>query len=201
MRKILLIIMVVLGCFACETKDHGPNFGTEEECLYDGMQLKGHWEQIVNQASASPVQSLACTKVVQLAQYRLGLAGKEAIGYCLSNTKEVITSVTAAMMMSDVYIQLGYPSLAERAAFEAMVKTSDEALKQRALQRLTETAIITRQYEVARKYLFILEEKGANRQWLQTMKRMAEQPATIQENPTFKNLQEQYDNTEDQFFM
>lgn len=201
MKKMVIMIVTALGCLACGTKDLGPSFGTAEECRYDGMQLKGQWEQIVEEASASPVQSLACQKVVRLAQYRLGQAGAEAIRECLANTKEVITSETAAMMMSDVYIQLGFTSLSERAAFEAMVKTQSDELRGRALKRLTETAIITRQYEVARKYIAILEEQGASRQWLQTMKLMAEHPEAIEGNPTFKQLQEQYDKTEDMFFM
>ena len=201
MKKILIIIAAALGCLACGTKDLDPSFGTEEECRYDGMQLKGQWEQIVEEAAERPVQSLACQKVVRLAQYRLGQAGTEAIRECLANTKEVITSETAAMMMSDVYIQLGFASLAQRAAFEAMVKTRNEELRGRALQRLTETAIITRQYDVARKYIAVIEERGVSQEWLQTIKPMAEHPETIGKNPTFKNLQEQYDKTEDIFFM
>lgn len=201
MKKILTIITAALGCLACGTKDLDPSFGTEEECRYDGMQLKGQWEQIVEEAAERPVQSLACQKVVRLAQYRLGQAGTEAIRECLANTKEVITSETAAMMMSDVYIQLGFASLAQRAAFEAMVKTRNEELRGRALQRLTETAIITRQYDVARKYIAVIEERGVSQEWLQTIKPMAEHPETIGKNPTFKNLQEQYDKTEDIFFM
>ena len=218
MKKILIIITAAIGCLACGHEDLSPSSGTEEECRYDGMQLKGQWEEIVEEAAERPVQSLACQKVVRLAQYRLGQAGTEAIRECLANTKEVITSETAAMMMSDVYIQLGFASLAQRAAFEAMVKTQNEELRFRALQRLTETAIITRQYDVARKYVAVIEglrvgERSsgmgapavmgtrARSKWLQTMKPMAEHPETIEKNPTFKKLQEQYDKTEDIFFL
>jgi hypothetical protein len=105
------------------------------------------------------------------------------------------------MMMSDVYMQLGFAALAQRAAFEAMVVTKNDKMKRRALQRLTETAIITKQYDVALKYISVLEEIGVNRQWLKTMKQMAGHPASIIQYPTFKNLQEQYAKGEDLFFM
>lgn len=200
--KFYYMIIVVLTCLACNHEQREANFGTEEEeCRYDAMQLDGDWEGIVAEAQNSPVQSLACHKVVRLAQFRLKQIDSEAAMECLANTKEALTSVTGAMMMSDVYMQLGFTSLAQRAAFEAMVVTNNDKMKRRALQRLTETAIITRQYDVARKYIAILEEDGVNRQWLKTMKPMAEHPEAIQQNPTFKSLQEQYEKGEDQFFM
>lgn len=201
MNKIICLLIVVLGCIACSQEQRGPHYGTEEECRYDNMQLNGEWEKIVAEAAKTPVQSLACQKVVRLAQYRLKQAGPEAFMDCLANTKEALTSETGAIMMSDVYMQLGFANLAQRAAFEAMVETSSEKIKQRALQRLTETAIITKQYELARKYIAILEENGVNRQWLKTMKPMAEHPEAILQNPTFKSLQEQHEKIEDQFFM
>jgi hypothetical protein len=199
--KFFYMILVALTCLACSQEQREANFGTEEECRYDAMQLNGDWEGIVAEAEKTPVQSLPCQKVVRLAQFRLRQIDQRAAMECLANTKEALTSITGAMMMSDVYMQLGFTALAQRAAFEAMVVTSNDKMKRRTLQRLTETAIITRQYDVARKYIAILEEDGVNRQWLKTMKPMAEHPEAILQNPTFKSLQEQYEKGEDQFFM
>lgn len=195
------IILMVLTCLACSHEQRESNFGTEEECRYDAMQLDGDWEGIVAEAEKAPVKSLACHKVFRLAQFRLRQIDQSAVMECLANTKEALTSVTGAMMMSDVYMQLGFAALAQRAAFEAMVVTKNDRMKRRALQRLTETAIITRQYDVARKYIMVLEKNGVNRQWLKMMKQMAEHPESILQYPTFKNLQEQYEKGEDQFFM
>ena len=199
--KFFYIILMVLTCLACSHEQRDSNFGTEEECRYDAMQLDGDWEGIVAEAEKAPVKSLACHKVFRLAQFRLRQIDQSAVMECLANTKEALTSVTGAMMMSDVYMQLGFAALAQRAAFEAMVVTKNDRMKRRALQRLTETAIITRQYDVARKYIMVLEKNGVNRQWLKMMKQMAEHPESILQYPTFKNLQEQYEKGEDQFFM
>lgn len=199
--KFFYIILMVLTCLACSHEQRESNFGTEEECRYDAMQLDGDWEGIVAEAEKAPVKSLACHKVFRLAQFRLRQIDQSAVMECLANTKEALTSVTGAMMMSDVYMQLGFAALAQRAAFEAMVVTKNDRMKRRALQRLTETAIITRQYDVARKYIMVLEKNGVNRQWLKMMKQMAEHPESILQYPTFKNLQEQYEKGEDQFFM
>ena len=199
--KLFYMILTALTCLACSHEQREDNFGTEEERRYDAMQLDRDWEGIVAEAEKAPVQSLPCQKVIRLAQFRLRQIDQHAAMECLANTKEALTSVTGAMMMSDVYMQLGFTSLAQRAAFEAMVVTNNDKMKRRALQRLTETAIITGQYDVARKYIAILEEDGVNRQWLKTMKPMTEHPEAILQNPTFKSLQEQYEKGEDQFFM
>ena len=199
--KFFYMILVALTCLACSHEQREANFGTEEECRYDIMQLDGDWEGIIAEAEKTPVKSLACRKVFRLAQFRLKQIDQNAVLECLTNTKEALTSVMGAMMMSDVYMQLGFAALAQRAAFEAMVMANNDKMKRRALQRLTETAIITRQYDVARKYIAILEENGVNRQWLKTMKPMVEHHETILQNPTFKSLQEQYEKGEDQFFM
>lgn len=197
----LCLMALLVGCFGCSSQDKGENFGTEEEQHYDAMQLNGQWADIVSEADDTPVQSPACYKLVCLARYRLGLAGADAIQECLSEPKKALTSVTGAMMMSDVYIQLGFANLAQRAAFEAMVTTKDEKTITRALQRLTEIAVVTGQYALAKKYVTVLKEKGVNRKWLETFKAMSEHPELINDNPVFKRLKEQYENTEDQFFM
>ena len=134
--KFYYMIIVVLTCLACNHEQREANFGTEEEeCRYDAMQLDGDWEGIVAEAQNSPVQSLACHKVVRLAQFRLKQIDSEAAMECLANTKEALTSVTGAMMMSDVYMQLGFTSLAQRAAFEAMVVTNNDKMKRREIGR------------------------------------------------------------------
>lgn len=199
--KFFYMILVALTCLACSHEQREVHFGTEEECRYDIMQLAGDWEGIIAEAEKTPVKSLACHKVLRLAQFRLKQIDQNTAMECLMNTKEALTSVTGAMMMSDVYMQLGFAALAQRAAFEAMVVTNNDKMKRRALQRLTETAIITKQYDVARKYITVLEENGVNRQWLKKMKLMVEHPESIIQYPTFIKIQEQYEKGEDQFFM
>lgn len=175
--------------------------GTEEERAYDALQLKGKWEQIVEKNAKQPIQSLACHKVVRLAQYRLGQAGQEAVFECLSDAHEVLTSELAAMMMSDVYIQLGMVAMAQRAAFEAMVKHADVADCERPLRRLAETALITGQYELALKYIAIVEANFPDDEWVHAMRTMATHPEQILQHPVFGKLRENYEKTQDQFFM
>ena len=175
--------------------------GTDEEREYDALQLKGKWEQILEKNAQQPVQSLACRKVVRLAQFRLGRAGHDAVFECLSDSKMVLSSELAAMMMSDVYMQLGIVTMAQRAAFEAMVKKPDVAGCERPLRRLTETALITGQYELALKYIAIVEKNFSSADWVRTMRDLALHPEQIRQHPVFNKLRDNYEKTQDQFFL
>jgi hypothetical protein len=193
-----------LGCcflVICCSPSSARLDGTEEERAYDVLQLKGKWEQVVEKSRQQPVQSLVCRKVVRLAQYRLGQAGPDAVMECLSDSKDVLSSELGAMMMSDVYIQLGMVAMAQRAAFEAMVKHADVADCERPLRRLTETAIITGQYELALKYIAIVELNFSSTEWVQEMRSLAKNPELIRQHPAFSKLRENYENTQHQFFM
>jgi hypothetical protein len=192
-------LLIAVCCFSCSAET--PFSGTDEEREYDVLQLKGKWEQIVEKNAQEPTQSLACHKVVRLAQYRLGQAGKEAVIECVADPHEVLSSELAAMMMSDVYIQLGMVTMAQRAAFEAMVKHDDVADCERPLRRLTETALITGQYELALKYISIIEKNFSSDSWVQSMRALTQHPEQIQQYPFIQQLRENYEKTQDQFFM
>jgi hypothetical protein len=195
------IVSSFIACTSHSTDAAGSGVGTDEELRYDALQIKGQWADIVDEAAKHPIQSQACHKVLRLAQYRLGQAGNEAIMDCLSNSRDVLSSETAALMMSDVYIQLSMVNMSQRAAFEALVTTNSPETRTRALQRLTETALITSQYEVARKYIAILEEEGRVSKWLKDIKSLAEHPERIDQHPVYRQLRQNHEKVEDQFFL
>lgn len=195
------IVGSLIACTSHSTDAAGSGVGTDEELRYDALQIKGQWADIVDEAAKHPIQSQACHKVLRLAQYRLGQAGNEAIMDCLSNSRDVLSSETAALMMSDVYIQLSMVNMSQRAAFEALVTTNSPETRTRALQRLTETALITSQYEVARKYIAILEEEGRVGKWLKDIKSLTEHPERIDQHPVYRQLRQNHEKVEDQFFL
>jgi len=202
--RIMALLTVIAGLsYACSSADGGDEkvVGTAEEQRYDELQLEGDWQGIIDEAKEHPVLSPACQKVLRLAQYRTGLAGNEALIECLQDSRKVLTSERAALMMSDLYMQLGMPNMAQRAAFETLVTTELQKHRTRALQRLTETALISMQIELARKYIAILEVEGVNKKWLQVVKPLAENPELIGQYPAYQKLRQNYESLQDQFFM
>ena len=78
----------------------------------------------------------------------------------ISNTHFVVNfgSLASAFMVSDMAYQLYWTNIAQRAAFEAMEYVPSCNKSGRALKRLVETNIISGHYDVARKYIAILEK-------------------------------------------
>jgi hypothetical protein len=175
--------------------------GTDEERAYDALQRAAKWEEIVRKYQEQPAQSLACRKVALLAWYRLGRGDRSTVFECLENAHEVLTTETAALMMSDVYMQLGMVAMAQRAAFEAMVKMGDVKNCERPLRRLTESALIMGQTELTVKYASLLEEFSSSRKWARRMKQLARHPELIDEASGIGKLKKQYEHTEDTFFL
>ncbi len=120
---------------------------------------------------------------------------------CLQDSHGVLGSETAALMMSDIYIQLGMLNMARRAAFDAMVAMRSEKPNSRALKRLAEVALITGEYDLAKKYVQIGEENKDCRQWARTLKPLIDHPEKIAQHPTYLKLREIHDKKQDEFFL
>ena len=154
-----LLFLACLCCGCHHTQDEAD--GTPEEHEYDRLLRKGKWADIVEKDHEKPAQSPACRNAVRLASWHLGKANREELVWCLADSHGVLGSETAALMMSDIYMQLGMVNMSQRAAFDAMVAMRSEKPCSRALKRLTEVAIITQDYPLALKYIRISWKKGS----------------------------------------
>lgn len=70
----------------------------------------------------------------------------------------------------------------------------------RALQRLTETALVTGQYRVAEKYISILENTVYYRDFAGRMRQLVNNPSSIDNHPVYGSLKGAYANTKDVLF-
>lgn len=192
------VVVCVLLLLSCQRNKID---GTIEEHAYDQLQLKSRWSEIIEKNRHEPAQSLACQKVVALARWYTGVGNGDDLRRCLEDSHDVLTSPTAALMMSDTYMRLNAVSMAQRSAFEAMVKMGDIKNCERPLRRLTETALITGQMELVMKYASLLEDFSTSREWARHMKQVALHPELISEEPVYKGMKEVYEKTEDDFFL
>ena len=110
-------------------------------------------------------------------------------------------SVSSAFMVSDMAYLLYWTNISQRAAFEAMEYIPNYNKSGRALKRLVETNIISGHYDVARKYISILENTTFYRRWARSMRQFTDNPESIKNNPFFNKAQESYATTEDIFFI
>ena len=104
-------------------------------------------------------------------------------------------------MVSDIALQLDMPNVSQRVAFEAMEYIPNYNKSVRSIKRLTETAMITGQYQLAKKYLSILEETLFYRRWAQSIRPLVEQPELMNKKPYYQQLKKAYATSEDIFFI
>ena len=195
-----LLLGLCLVCCACQRTPQLAD-GTPEEQEYDQLQQQKQWAKIVEKNRLKPTESEACYNAVRLASWHMGKCSREELDKCLEDSHGVLGSTTSALMMSDIYLQLGMVNMARRAAFDAMVAMRSERPDSRALKRLTEVAIITREYDLAKKYLKVGEAYKDCRPWTKLLRPLVEHPEQIVNYPSYQKLREIHESKQDEFFL
>ena len=169
--------------------------GTYEEMECDMLMRQHEWNKILQKFKSpeSPAVRSACL-------YACHQTGQ--MGYIGDLHFEVyLGTLSSAFMVSDMALMLNWVNIAQRAAFEAMEYIPNYNKSARALKTLTELCIITEQYDLARKYLSILDETTFYRGWAQKMRVLVDHPKLIEQYPFFQKSRESYKKTEDAFFI
>jgi hypothetical protein len=191
--------------------------GTYEEMECDMLMRQHRWNDIL-QKFKSP-ESPAVRSAWLYAYHQTGQMGineflakiappqanfqQEPSVFCIGDLHFVVYfgTLSSAFMVSDLAFNIFWPNIAQRAAFEAMEYIPNYNKSARALKTLTELCIITEQYQLARKYLSILDETTFYSGWAKRMRTLVDNPKLIDQNPFFKKSRESYQNTEDLFFI
>ena len=173
---------------------------TLEEMKYDLKVRQKDWKGIVALYREQPSHSPAIQHAEQLAEYYLGIISEQKLYNKELFSNQSLKSEVSSFIMDEVYFHLGLVNMSQRATFEAMESIPNHNKSGRALKRLAETSIITRQYALAQKYLDVLEESIFYRKWAIKMRPLAENPELIQQYPHYQRLQEAYDKTQDAVF-
>ena len=171
-----------------------------EEMKYDRWMRMGRWGRIVDEANKKTPDAQSSRNVVQMALWNLKRLSSDDLFRSLDPTPIVMQSTAGAFIMSDIYLQLGYANMSQRAAFEAMESIPNHNKSGRALKRLTETAIITGQLELARKYLSILEETIVLRKWAKETRRLTESSEAANSIPFYHQMRQHFSETDNFFF-
>ena len=191
--------------------------GTYEEMECDMLMRQHEWNKILQKfkSSESPAVRSAClyachqTGQMGYHEFLLRIAppvanfSNEPSVFCIGDLhfEVYLGTLSSAFMVSDQALMLNWVNIAQRAAFEAMEYIPNYNKSARALKTLTELCIITEQYDLARKYLSILDETTFYRGWAQKMRALVDHPKLIEQYPFFQKSRESYKKTEDAFFI
>ncbi len=172
--------------------DNMKVIGTPEEQQYEFLMRLHLWNRLLSVAQQQSPKSRACQYAVMLAEWKLYGSREEELRQCYHDTWHSLSSCTASFLMSDLFLQLGWVNMSQRAAHDALVSFSNYNSSGRALQRIAEMSLITGQYELVVKYATILKQAPFYHAWAQEALQMAEHPELIEQNANCLRLRQAY---------
>ena len=189
----------------------GMQMSTYEEMECDMLMRQGEWQQIFRKFQHP--ESPAVHSAVLLAYHKTGEMGRmELMNNLVNNPQSVFSSndvqfvvnfgsVSSAFIVSDMAMQFNWTNISQRVAFDAMEYIPNYNKSGRALKRLVETNIISGHYDVARKYIDILEKTTFYRKWAQSMRQITDNPELIKNHPYLYDASKEYANAANVFFI
>jgi uncharacterized membrane protein YjjP (DUF1212 family) len=164
---IVQFIVVLIGAFFFIHSS--ADFSKEEVMAYDFHTRMRRWDRVIALADKkSPTSPLSVT-CLNLALAKQGLLSNRMFSYYQNGTGGLIPDFTRDFtipsMTGEVYYHLGLVNTAQRFAFESMEALPDYQKSARAIKRLAETNIINGDYQVAKKYLHLLQKTFYYKPW------------------------------------
>lgn len=156
----IISLFVMLSC-------SGPTSGE--------MAASGDWEGIIRESGESGGRMRIIDVCFQnLALAETGRLADEAFRFTQSGASGILPDwdwdTVTGMLLSDLYYSMGHIALAQKLAFEANV-CSTKAYEPAAIRRLVQTNIIYGAWEVAEKYISLLEKDRKYSSWATAQRR------------------------------
>ncbi len=145
------------------------NFGAESIMKYDYLVRMNRWNDVIKYAEKKPPRNNLSLAMLDLSLAKTGTMGDRMFnfeqngidGLFLHFAKEYV----APMMGSEIFYQLGLINASQEYSFESTETTPALNKTVRSVKRLAETNLINGHYEVARKYLKLLDKTIFYRKW------------------------------------
>lgn len=138
---------------------------------YDYLVRVGDWNGIIAKAEKQMPDLPMSVSATNLALGMTNQLGERAFDFYQHGSEGLLPkferNFATGQLKGEIYFNLGMVNTAQRFAFEAMEAIPNYNKSGRVMKRLAETNLINGQYEVARKYLRILEKTIFYRRWAQ----------------------------------
>ena len=170
---------------------------------YDYLVRIGDWNGIIAKAEKQMPDLPMSVSATNLALGMTNQLGDRAFDFYQRGTEGLLPkferNFATSQLTGEIYFNLGLVNTAQRFAFEAMEAIPNYNKSARVVKRLVETNLINGQYEVARKYLQMLEKTIFYRPWAQRTLAMLGDEKAIDAHPLYGKLR-QYRLQEDFLF-
>ena len=161
---------------------------------YDYLVRVGDWNAIIKKAEKQmpdlpmsvSATNLALGITNQLGERAFDFYQRGIVGLLPQSERNFATT----QLSGEIYFNLGLVNTAQRFAFEAMEAIPNYNKSGRVVKRLVETNLINGQYEVARKYLQMLQKTIFYRKWAQRMMTMLGDEKAINNHPLYGTMRQ-----------
>lgn len=159
---------------------------------YDYMVRANDWEGILRYSDEHNPELPLSVSATNLALGMTGQLDSHAFDYYQNGTEGLIPPFVKETLSSwttgEIFFQLGMINSAQRFYFEGMEAIPNYNKSSRAVRRLAETAIIRGEYNLARKYLLLLENTTFYKKWAQRNLELIKDPHAIDNHPLYGPL-------------
>ncbi len=171
-RRTICIQVCLALCFftiAAVGVSRSADWEKEELMAYDYHIRMQQWNKAIGLAEKHPPRSSLAAACLNLALGMTGRLGDDLFRYDPVGTADLLPVIerdfTSPLPPGEIYYYLGLGYTAERFAYEAMEAIPDFERSARGLKRLAEVNLINGHYEVACKYLCLLQQSLFYRAW------------------------------------
>lgn len=170
---------------------------------YDYLVRAKDWNAIIAKAERRTPDLPMSVSATNLALGMTNQLGERAFDFYQRSAEGLLPgferNFATTQLTGEIYFHLGLVNTAQRLAFEAMEAIPNYNKSARVMKRLAETNLINGQYEVARKYLRMLEKTIFYRPWAQRTLAMLGDERAISTHPLYGTMR-QYRLQEDFLF-
>ena len=186
-RTIQLFVLLLVGYFAILKNAYPKNLWEEEIMAYDYHCRMQNWDEVIRMADRKSPTDFLTIACLNLALYKTGQLPDKMFEYFQNGPEGLLPSFQqnclAAIIGGEPYYYLGFVNTAQRFAFEAMEAFPGYQKSARVIKRLAETNLINGYYEVASKYLYLLENTLFYRKWAKETRTFLYNEAKIETHP------------------
>ena len=180
---------VVLGC-----PDLGYDARKYELMEYDYLVRIKDWNGIIAKAEEQTPDLPMSVSATNLALAMTNQLGERAFEFYQRGNEGLLPpferNFSTIPLTGEIYFYLGMINTAQRLAFEAMEAIPDYSKSGRMMKRLAETNLINGEYDVARKYLQMLDKTIFYRPWAQQALAMLGDEKKIDAHPIYGTLRQ-----------
>lgn len=159
---------------------------------YDYMVRLNDWNGIISKAGKQQPDLPMSVCALNLALGMTNQLGERATDFYQHGSQGLLPhferNFATSLVTGEAYFQLGLVNTAQRLAFETMEALPNYNKSCRCMKRLAETNLINGNYEVARKYLHLLENTIFYRPWALRAKALLGQEEQIDAHPLYGKL-------------